>query len=146
MKAWMDRIIVSRPRRGTGCDHCAARAGRLLRRNGRAAGRTAYEQQDGDGVYVRVKHRPLRHRKWTQHRDHLAPIERALEARLGEEWNAIWADVCAVADRRSLRGWHLRAHAELLVEQDPLRVESAYGFYVEAGILTFRHREQSLPR
>lgn len=142
MKHRIDRIIVSRPRRRTSCSCCAARASRLARRHGRAAARIAYDQTDGDGEnFVRIKHRPrLRPVDFTQHADHLSPLERALEKRVGDAWNAVWSDISSVSDPRSLRGWHLRQHVNFLVEQDPLAVasEAVTGFYVEAGILKFR--------
>jgi len=135
----LDRVIIARGRRHTSCSYCAPRASRLIRRQGRAAGMTASQEQevgDGDYIRVKVKHRPLRHRIWKEHNDHLAPLEQTLSKRVGQDWNKVFSEICAVTDRRTLRGRHLLSHVDDLVEQDPLQgAARTFGFVVEEGIL-----------
>ncbi len=51
------------------------------------------------------------HQTWDREtRDRITPLLRYLRKNCGKPWNKVWADVCKVADNRSLRGNHLRDH------------------------------------
>lgn len=95
---------------------------------------------------------PGEYRKERQ-RDHLRPLIRLIEKRVGKSWDKTWAEICAKADSRSLRGLHLRRHVNLLVAtgEEPMAAWMARvgwqrlrPFYVdERGLLRQRRRPRA---
>lgn len=44
--------------------------------------------------------------------DRLNPLKRYLKANCGRPWVDVYAEICATADKRTVRGYHLRTHVE----------------------------------
>lgn len=44
------------------------------------------------------------------------PLRRYLQKQVGRPWDAVYSEICAVADRRSLSGYHLLQHVGFEVE------------------------------
>lgn len=86
----------------------------------------------------------IKPRNFGAHNDHLRPLERWLRSRLGYAWDDIWSEACMVADARSLQGWHLRSHLQLLVETEPLQIslERFSGFYVDPATNKLNYRSR----
>ena len=127
MDRWMCRTIITRARVRTSCAHCSATGGSLNRRTARQQ----LASDDANGHRVK-KGKPVKVREYGARTDHLRPLERWLRSRIGQDWNALWSEACQVADRRSLPGWHLRQHLEMLVETERRLIQetSFRGFYV----------------
>jgi hypothetical protein len=47
--------------------------------------------------------------------DRLNPLRRFLKANCGRPWEKVYAEICAFADSRTVRGYHLRTHVWQLV-------------------------------
>jgi hypothetical protein len=66
--------------------------------------------------------------------DRLAPLHRYLDRQVGRPWNDVWSEICAHADRRSLRGFHLR-NGHVQHEVDPRDMRDVgrgwYGYYID---------------
>lgn len=56
--------------------------------------------------------------------DRLQPLKKYLRKNVGRPFNKIWAEVCEVADNRSIRGFHLRQHLAWLVDNCGIEKES----------------------
>lgn len=70
--------------------------------------------------------------------DRTAPLIAYLESQVGRRWDDIWSEICAHADSRNIRGYHLRQHVKFAVELHPeTRRWGRYeGLYVDSeGIL-----------
>lgn len=46
------------------------------------------------------------------HGDRINPLVRMLYKNVGRSWNEVWSEICQTADRRTLRGIHLRQHVQ----------------------------------
>src|SRR6185436_13965840 len=49
-------------------------------------------------------------------RDRLAPLRRFLATQCGRPWVKVWSEICEAADARTVKGFHLRAHARAYVD------------------------------
>lgn len=128
MDRWMCRTIITRARVRTSCVYCSATGGSLNRRTARQ------QLAHGDTHGYRVKNdKRATFREYGARTDHLRPLERWLRSRIGEDWNVLWSEACQIADRRSLPGWHLRQHLEMLVETERRLIQETgfRGFYVD---------------
>lgn len=80
-----------------------------------------------------------RHRKQdgNSQGDHLNPLKRFLESRLGQPWSKVFSEICAVNDKRTIRGYHLLTHLFQYVHVDGTRERNyAYqDFMVDDGVL-----------
>lgn len=97
MRPDMKKVIVSRPRRGSGDkrkDWCRYDEDAPSRERMKAHN---YENKDQT--------------------DLLGPLRKFLRTRLGRRWDDVWSEVCAHADARSLMGEHLRRHVDQYVDQ-----------------------------
>jgi hypothetical protein len=65
--------------------------------------------------------------------DRLNPLRRFLAANCGRPWAKVYAEICAFADSRTVRGYHLRTHVWSLVVLDNLGIgQRRYGpFFVD---------------
>ncbi len=137
MDRWMCRTIITRARARTGCAHCSATGGSLKRR----AGRQQLARDDANGYRVKNA-KAVKFRDYGARTDHLRPLERWLRSRIGQDWNALWSEACQVADRRSLTGWHLRQHLDMLVETERRVIQENWfrGFYVDPGSHKLQYR------
>jgi len=52
--------------------------------------------------------------KWLK--DLLGPLQRFLQKNLGQPWDQVYSEVCAVLDRREITGHHLIAHLKMEVQ------------------------------
>lgn len=137
MDRWMCRTIITRARVRTGCVHCSASGGSLNRRRARQQ----LTSDDANGH--RVKNgKPVKFREYGARTDHLRPLERWLRSRIGQDWDALWSEACQVADRRSLSGWHLRQHIDVLVETERRLIQEPgfRGFYVDPCSGKLQHK------
>ena len=137
MDRWMCRTIITRARVRTSCAHCSATGGSLNRR----AGRQQLTHDDPNGHPVKIG-KPGKFRDYGASTDHLRPLERWLHSRIGQDWDALWSEVCQVADRRTLLGWHLRDHLAMLVETECRLIQMAgfRGFYVDPSSHELQYR------
>ena len=94
-----DRVIIERPRWGS------------RRPNQKTRARVS---SVSDEVASRV---PMRIADKEQ-TDLLGPLRRYLQSNLGRPWNKVHAEIRAVADVRSLRGYHLLQHVAWFVEKN----------------------------
>jgi hypothetical protein len=98
MRRDMSRLVLDRPRAYNSC----------------------YTHQDGRDVLIKGEDAPpsapMRLAYDSGFVDHLKPLVCFLQKRVGQPWNKVWSEICAAADARSLRGWHLRDHVCQLVE------------------------------
>ncbi len=100
MRRDMSRVILDRPRQYNSC----------------------YTHQDGRDVLIKSEdapaHAPMRLAYDRGFVDHIKPLVRFLQKRVGQPWNKVWSEICASAAARSLRGWHQREHVSDLVADD----------------------------
>lgn len=104
MRRDFQKVIVERPRRGGSWIRKQARLKRL------AVSLAQDEFADGGGV--------ARGRRDKEFTDLLNPLRRFLDKNVGRPWNKVYSEICEVADRRSLAGWHLLDHAKYYVAQN----------------------------
>lgn len=81
--------------------------------------------------------------------DKLNPLEKFLRSKVGQKWDDIYSEICAVNDRRGILGYHLHTHLVQLVQAKGLRRGSfGYGdFYVrQDGILVELGRGWRYPK
>jgi hypothetical protein len=64
------------------------------------------------------------------HHDRLAPLWRWLRSHLGRPWTKVFQELCREADRRTMKGRHLRDHVLLEVEKN-WQGRRYRGFYVD---------------
>tara|TARA_B100000745_G_scaffold294597_1_gene237799 strand:- start:10038 stop:10799 length:762 start_codon:yes stop_codon:yes gene_type:complete len=80
--------------------------------------------------------------------DRLNPIYRFLEKRLGQQWDAVYSEISAHTDMRSVMGEHLRLHLKWVVDEHPEIQEdgtyTGYWFYVhpDTGVLSRDSRKR----
>lgn len=137
MDRWMCRTIINRARVRTGCVHYAAAGGSLNRRMARQ------KIVDDDTNRYRIKNgNPVKVRSYGERSDHIRPLERWLRSRIGEDWDALWSEICKAADSRNVRGRHLRQHVEMLVETESLHIKRRgfRGFYVDPYSRKLQHK------
>ena len=114
MRPDMPRVIVDEPRSGLRPKYHRCRERQMLRR-------------DPDLLPPRIGMR----RSWwklswflREFGDHVNPLERWLEAQCGRPWDDVRAEISAVAKKKTLRGYHLWVHVEMLVSEKPLIIGS----------------------
>src|ERR1051326_863425 len=99
MRSDMAKVIVERPRYGSGLP--TKGKGYERRRQ-----RVAWEDQPKrEGIKVRGGGRKALN-------EHLSPLRRYLERKVGQRWDKIFADVCRYLDRNSAVQDHVRDHLE----------------------------------
>lgn len=94
-------------------------------------------------------HEPMsrgRGTKWFD--DHLSPLRRFLEKRVGRPWNDVWSEICRQADRRSVVGRHLRDHVRSYVRTSETHERWAWWglFVVDAEGRLQQARDSDRPR
>src|ERR1051326_8574422 len=97
MRSDMAKVIVERPRYGSGLP--TKGKGYERRRQ-----RVAWEDQPKrEGIKVRGGGRKALN-------EHLSPLRRYLERKVGQRWDKIFADICRYLDRNSAVQDHVRDH------------------------------------
>ena len=129
MRTDMHEVITSRPRSGSSYSkrtHCKA-----------PEDQTKVRMKDGL-YYGKVFN------------DHLTPLIRLLEKRIGRSWNKTYSDICEGLTKNGLHRNHIKEHLRYMVETDPLRVAEIKEhrtsgfrfFYVDNGILRQKSRRR----
>jgi hypothetical protein len=96
MRPDFDRVIIERPRRNSGA------------RSRKWGGRVGMDYEFEPRARSRFQDKDLT--------DLLGPLRRYLRANVGRPWDKVHSEIRAVADARSLRGYHLLDHVKWEVE------------------------------
>lgn len=123
-------------------------------RRGRGGPKTMYDKitRRGEEFENLPSHESMsRHRKMhgNSSGDRLLPLRRYLASQVGRPWNKVYSEICAVNDRRGIRGFHLLSHLKDYVQIKPDPAAAADGrrswhwtpFYVDRhGLLKTEKR------
>lgn len=102
MRPDMEDVLMDEPRRGGGLGYPRRRR----------------ERGDPERVPSREgMRRPYRAAEQKSFGDHTQPLHRFLEKNVGRPWDKVWSEICAHADARGIRGYHLRQHVRMYVEE-----------------------------
>lgn len=121
MRKDMPKLITDRPRTAGG----RRRAKPTIRQ---------VDIESADDLEVGPSHSAMRDRDEDRksQRDHLSPLFRFLQSRIGKPWDAVWSEICRNADLRSTLGDHLRQHVLGYVQLDIADVNKNYrNLYVD---------------
>jgi hypothetical protein len=135
MRSDMSRLIIEDGRRGDG------------------GAKSCYDKitRPGEGFEnFPARESMSRHRKQycNSQGDRLNPLKRFLESRVGQRWSKVFSEICAVNDKRTLRGFHLLTHLFQYVHVDGTRERNYryHDFMVENDVLykvKQRHRSRA---
>ncbi len=68
--------------------------------------------------YWETTHESMRAYTTKHQTDRLRPLERFLDSQVGKSWDNVYSQLCSIADKRSIRGFHLDLHIKYYVSQD----------------------------
>lgn len=111
MRSDMAKVIVERPRWGHALRYRAVRRGKC-----------PYGPAIDDAPVIQGMRKPHtlgRERK--EFTDLLGPLRRFFEHRVGRRWDAVFAEICAVTDRRSGIDGHLHSHIGDVLDRHAVR-------------------------
>jgi len=121
----MSRLIIEDGRRGNGgsksCYDKIRRVGEEFENLPSFESTSRHRKQDGNSSG-----------------DRLMPLKRYLASNVGRPWSKVYSEICAVNDKRTIRGYHLQTHLFQYVYVDGVRRQSySYGSGSKYGYCDF---------